>query len=318
MSIKIYKRAIATVQVVIALFVLNACSNEEDCCAEPYPETTPPIDISPGVITGFNMRWIDTNEFTSETLEAISNLKPEMLRYPGGTLAHHWDWRTGKANPSWPAHINHLISDIKVLTEAAESSITFVVDVVHGNVQDQIEMLHAADVPITHIELGNELYASDYETVFPDGKAYADTINKWLPQLKIEFPQAKFGAAFIGRTAGDDRKNEWNQKLHNNLNVEVNAYIYHLYVGETETVEERIARYDAVKILPENKELWVTEYGARSYSVDQTIELADYIESIADVALNHCLVTKSGSFSKFEYGTNNYTTEGLAFINRVN
>lgn len=276
-----------------------------------------PDEIEEEALIGFNMRWIDTPELDTKLLKYIDSLKPNLMRYPGGTLAHKWNWETGKSTPNWPSHTVHLIDDVKKLSDGANTEIIFVLDIVNSSIENQLEMLLAANVPVKYIEMGNELYADHYETIFPNGKSYADTINKWTPVLKQQYPNAKIGVSMIGRTAGNDRKNNWNNEIHTNLNVAIDAYIYHIYVSDDETVLSRINRFEEQFIENSGKETWITEYGAHSHSIGQTNEISDYVESIATIALSHCLISASGNFSKI---TNDieYTEEGLLYLKRNN
>lgn len=268
-------------------------------------------------LIGFNMRWRDTPELSEELYSKVSQLNPDLLRYPGGTLAHKWNWRTGYPEPSNSEDVQHLIGDVKLLADNTGSEIIFVVDIVNSTVEDQIEMINAANVPVKYIEIGNELYADDYETGFPSGSAYASVVNEWVPQLEAEFPNAEFGAVMLGRNAGNDRKNNWNIEVHNNISVDVDAYIYHIYTNETESVADRIVRFEEAFLTDTGKDLWITEYGVRSGLLEDTTELADYVESIADIALNHVLISRSGNFTKLTESLE-FTDEGLLFFERNN
>ncbi len=258
-------------------------------------------------------------DFSSSQVVALTDtLNPKMLRYPGGTLTHKWNWETGLPNSPNTDDTPHLIGDVKILANATDSKITFVLDVVNSSIENQITMLHSSNLPIEYIELGNELYSDEYEIEFPDGATYASLINEWAPTLKAEFPDAKIGIVLLGRTAGNDRKNNWNTSIIENLTEEIDAHIYHIYVNETETVEDRIGRFDEVFIENSGKELWITEYGAKSQDLNQALEISNYVDSIADISLNHCLLSRSQNFSKITIDGNNLTEEGEAFVEKYN
>ena len=264
---------------------------------------------------GFNMRWRDTPPLSNNLTNAISGMKPDLLRYPGGTLAHKWNWKTGLPTPNNANDVVHPISDVKNMADATQTEVVFVVDIVNSSIANQIEMLQASNVSVDYVEIGNELYSDHYEAIFPSGKSYADTINSWVPELKKHFPNAKYGACMIGRTAGNERKNNWNTEVHQNIKTSVDAYIYHIYVSENETVSDRIERFKQRFITNSGKETWITEYGAHSHTLEQTNEISNYVESIADIALNHCLIAASGNFSKLNK-LSAYTSEGLLFVER--
>lgn len=100
------------------------------------------------------------------------------------------------------------------------------------------------------------------------------------------------------------------------IQVPVDAYVYHIYVNEDETVDERLDRLWDKYLYNTGKETWITEYGAKSQNISQAIELSIKIDSIADIALNHVLLSGSGNFSKMTDDCNQLTEEGLAFVQR--
>lgn len=296
------------------LLFLLGCKKEDDT----FTPFEPPTSSEDKVLTGYNVRWRNLAEFdNSNVLSLVDSLNPEILRYPGGTLAHHWNWETGLSTEAGSVDdVPHLIDEVGRMSDATDSKVIFVLDIVNSSISEQLEMLQAAAIPIEYIELGNELYADDYEVIFPDGLAYADTINSWVPVLRQNFPEAKIGSVMIGREAGNDRKNLWNTKVLQGIEAEVDAYIYHIYVGETETVDERMSRFYDRFVEGTGKELWITEYGAKSQNLAQALELATAIDAIANLSLNHCIVAGSGSFSKLTADCNALTEEGSAFVER--
>lgn len=284
--------------------------------------------VSP-VLIGYNVRWLDTPDFdTSNVVALVDSLHTQIFRYPGGTVAHKWNWRTGRTSDGGGAsNVTHLIGDVKRLADGTGAKVTFVLDVVNSSVDDQIEMLHAANVPIEYIELGNELYATEYATVFPSGKEYADTINNWVPKLKHEFPNARIGAVMMPRKAGstNTRGLEWNTKVDQNITAAVDAYIYHVYISNSEGAIARLQRLDEVFVNNPNVETWVTEYGDNNQDYDEALVLADMLLAApynTKLLLNHCLIAKSGDYTKIVDSGNGtdytFTPEGLAFLSKYN
>lgn len=291
-------------------------------------EVIPPKTISP-ILIGYNMRWLDTPDFsTSNVVALVDSLHTQIFRYPGGTVAHQWNWKTGRTSDGGGvSNVTHLIGDVKTLANATGAKVTFVLDVVHSSVTDQIEMLHAANVPVEYIELGNELYAPDYEAEFPTGKEYADTINSWVPKLRAQFPNAKIGAVMLPRPVGaaNSRGSEWNTKVDQNITVAIDAYIYHVYMNNSEGAIARLQRLDEVFVNKPNVETWVTEYGDKDQNYNETLVLADKLLAApynTRLLLNHCLIAKSGDFTKIVDtgdGSNfTFTPEGLAFLSKYN
>ena len=299
---------------------------------------SPPAGISlttgpkafPAALSGYNMRWRDTPDFEDTNVMALmDSLHTKMFRYPGGTAAHDWNWQTGLPYSNPQNAVKHPVQDVKKLADATGAKVTFVLDIINRTLEDQINMLQAAAMPIEFIEMGNELYSQDYDTIFPTGAAYADKVNAWVPQLRETFPDAKIGVVMLGRYVGpgNPRNNTWNTDVHNNLKEKVDAYIYHIYLsdsandGEGETVEERLARFKPVFIQDMTKETWITEYGDKQQDYFKTLDLAErlYREYHATLLLNHCFIAKSGDFTKIEPVKNNdntytFTREGLEFL----
>lgn len=285
------------------------------------------------VITGYNVRWRNTPDFATSNVETlIDSLQTGMFRYPGGTVTHKWNWQTGQLTDGpGKSDVTHLIGDIKNLADSTNAKVAFVLDVVKSSIEDQINMLNAANVPVEYIELGNELYAPDYIPEFPTGAVYADTINSWVPKLRANFPNAKIGAVLLGRYVGpsNPRSNTWNTDVYDNITEPIDAHIYHIYNSNTinggtgEDTAGRLSRLDQVFINDNSVETWITEYGDKSQDYNETLVLADALVKApynATVLLNHCVIAASGNFTKIEQipNSNNYTftAEGLAFINK--
>lgn len=271
-------------------------------------------------ITGFNVKWRALPEVQDkELIKNIKKLKPQLLRYPGGTVTHKWNWKTGKATPSQSSDYIHPIEDVSVLFEKTNTKILFVMDVVNSSVDDQIEMLHRVNIPIEYIELGNEIYSNghpNYLIPFPNGKSYADTVNTWVPKLKQHFPKAKIAALLIGKHGSSPRQHNWNEKVTSNINVKIDAYTYHIYIGNGESFHDRKIRFEE-KYKKRDKEVWVTEYGVKDQNLSKLLNLADYVESIADISLNHVLVSTNGNYSKLTSDGRSITKKGKEFIERV-
>ena len=68
-------------------------------------------------LVGFNVRWRNTPELSPKLLTYIDSLKPNLMRYPGGTIAHKWNWREGLPNAYNSKDYVHKIEDIKKVTE---------------------------------------------------------------------------------------------------------------------------------------------------------------------------------------------------------
>jgi hypothetical protein len=281
-------------------------------------------------ITGFNQNFSMMPNMNEAIYKNIQQLKPKMLRYPGGTVTHSWNWKQGfietRASKS-----THPINEIKTLTDYTNAKFVFVLDIVNKSLEDQIEMLTSIEklgVKINYIELGNELYAQNdnYKKAFPTGEDYATKINLWLPELRKKFPEAKIAALLLGRQVKKTniRMYNWNRQVVDNTINRIDAYTYHIYINEKKTFEEEKAEFIQVTkdALTNNKELWITEYGnnqdkSKASYYSELTALADFVENYPNVtiALNHQIV--GGTKNKLTEDGKDFVEEGQMFLKRV-
>jgi hypothetical protein len=282
------------------------------------------------VVTGFNQNFSMMPNMNEAMYKNIQLLKPKMLRYPGGTVSHSWNWKEGIIEKRSSTKV-HPIIEIKKLVDYTNADFVFVLDIVNKTLTDQIEMLteiQKLGVKIRYIELGNELYAKEdnYKQVFPTGKDYATKVNSWLPTLKQKFPKAKIAALLLGRKVkeSNDRMYNWNAQVVENTMKNIDAYTYHIYINENDTFAKEKANFTEVvqKANTKNKALWITEYGnkqERSKSTYYTdlMALADFVEHFPNVtiALNHQIV--GGMKNKLTEDGKDFVEEGKLFLKRV-
>jgi hypothetical protein len=137
-------------------------------------------------------------------------------------------------------------------------------------------------MPVTHVELGNELYLSGYRGRFRDGAAYGRVATRWIAAIKREFPGVKVAAdAYPGPDSNssteDARKRRWNAGLLRTLRGE-DALSFHAYfrsgladgaslasATSTQTMlAAPAARWAAlsrvIAYTPPGVEVWVTEW----------------------------------------------------------
>jgi alpha-L-arabinofuranosidase len=263
--------------------------------------------------------------------ENIKQLKPTLLRYPGGTVTHSWNWKEGQIKSRASKSV-HLINDIKVLTEYINADFVFVLDILNSTLEDQIEMLSSIEklgVNINYIEFGNELYAQDelYKQIFPTGKDYAVKVNQWIPELRNKFPKAKMAALLLGRKVkeSNSRMYYWNRQVVDNTIALVDAFSYHIYIGENNTLAQEKTEFIEITkdAKTNNKPLWITEYGSNQDKSNQQYytelaALANFVESYPNVtiALNHQIV--GGTKNKLTDDGSGFIEEGQLFLKRVN
>lgn len=149
---------------------------------------------------------------------AVARLEPHYLRFPGGTVANYFDWRSGQLSvprvergasiyrtflvqrgepASRRLHPNGVtIEQFAALAKTAGAEIVFVPNLESSTVAEQaawFEHMHALGIVPRQIELGNEFYLAllmDAETlrIFPDwqttlerSKEYLDGFSRYLP-----------------------------------------------------------------------------------------------------------------------------------------
>ncbi|MGM9478727.1 glycosyl hydrolase [Pedobacter sp. GSP4] len=283
-----------------------------------------------GVISGLNQNWTQFPALNDALMiKNINKLSPEMMRFPGGTLSHRWEWTTGMTSDHRPSEEVHPIGDVKQLIDSTGVKMMLVLDVVNHSCSNQIRMLdslHSLGVAIEYVEMGNELYASGkgYETPFPTGTAYADTINSWVPRIKAAYPNVKISAILQPRvsSASNTRLYNWNSQVTSGITANINAYTYHIYIADGGTFIQKKSDFESVVINPGNKELWITEYGNMNANTNtnylsQLDSLANYIESYprVTVALSHQIF--GGAFNKLSADGHTFTAEGNLFLARA-
>ena len=260
----------------------------------------------------------------------IQKLKPQILRYPGGTVTHSWDWKNGVIE-SRNSNAVHKIEEIKRLTDYTDAKFVFVLDILNKTLFDQIQMLKEIEklgVSIEFIELGNELYAQEdeYVTVFPTGKHYAEKVNEWLPSLRQNFPKAKIAPLLLGRKVkeSNERMFQWNRQVVDLTINNVDAFTYHIYINEKSTFWQEKLDFIEVSIQAKTKEkeIWITEYGNKqdksqpSY-YQELDSLADFVETFPNVtiALNHQII--GGTKNKLTEDGKEFVEEGLMYLKRL-
>ncbi|MBK7098986.1 MAG: hypothetical protein IPH58_12300 [Sphingobacteriales bacterium] len=305
----------------MAILIFSYCKKEKKEEVEIVKKST---------IIGFNQNWSLLPPLTQALMSNTLLLKPQMIRYPGGTITYSWDWRTGIKIGGNPL-LTHPVEDLKTLQTNTNVQYGFVPDILNKTIDDQVEMLSAIQnlgIKIGYIELGNELYLpqTDFVTAFPSGTEYAAKANIWMAQLKNVFPKAKISVALQCRddNSVNARLNEWNEKVIAAINNTIDAYTYHVYIQPGGNFAARKKDFEDVVNTTNtgNKELWITEYGNQNDTTEVNYyrsldSLADYIENYPKVtiALNHLI---SGSIrGKISKDGNNFTTEGKLFLTRA-
>lgn len=160
-------------------------------------------------------------------VRGVKSLQPSTLRYPGGTIANYWNWRSGGflQDAELPGEFKKQklnavdLEDLQQGCQATGATPVFVLNLLTANLGNQLEMLRSAKragLPIRYIELGNEFYigSQDNKAKFPSATDYANEANRWVTAIRKEFPEAKL--AVVGaapRKVRDPRWTGWNRAL---------------------------------------------------------------------------------------------------------
>ena len=193
-----------------------------------------PKGLSPGFY-GFNLDFwfaIHAARLDNPTLlRAAAALHPMVLRYPGGTLANYWNWRTGwfirhdlPSRLRWTKHRTHVpytLSRFKTIVNATGASPVFDLNLLTSKLSDQLSMLHQArnlGLPVRYVELGNEFYLSKagYKAHFPTPQSYAHRAWRWATAIHHAFPRARIAAVGFWHVPGQrpaPRAAQWNTGL---------------------------------------------------------------------------------------------------------
>lgn len=283
-------------------------------------------------LVGFNQNWsymppVEGTDFVKN----VCALGPQIVRYPGGTVTHFWDWRKGIMTTR-NTRVPQPLENLKRFCDLTNSKPIFVLDIANRTLDDQLEMLSKAKrlgMTVTHVELGNELYAQDkgYEKVFPTGKEYGARAALWCQAVKREFPGVKVAPLLLARAVrpSNTRMFDWNRLTLSETRKDADAYTYHLYIGESggtfDSVAENFRKVTERDSLG-SKEIWVTEYGSQKKPdhpdyLFELSKLADFVEGFPSVAvaLSHQIL--GGEMNKLSRDGSTLTPEGTLFVQRA-
>jgi hypothetical protein len=181
-----------------------------------------PLDVSVGPahspvpLLGFNARPCDeymTNPWSNpDFVGALARTHPGFLRYPGGTIANNWNWKTGGPDGK---PTSYLTSNLKTGADIAGFVPIFCVNVETHDLQHALNglaMAEAQGLPIKFVEMGNELYLSGGQAAFPTGREYGELCQTWIAAIKIRFPGAKCAFAGTPNTA-NARRLDWDKQV---------------------------------------------------------------------------------------------------------
>ncbi len=215
---------------------------------------------------GFFYHYLNDN---SQFEELFKTLKPELIRFPGGTIAnfYHPDGKgyglrekdfSGDAD----AHVfksmkarfkqeqklissgqikGNFIDRLSKLSAKTGTKVVYVANLLTADVNETVQAvnkLQKAGVDVVGIELGNEYYLKAYHQHFKSVDDYIVLAEKFAKRLKSEFPSIPLGAIASPnehiKPMGAKQKEKsriWNQKLAGKHFYD--AAIVHLYLFPT-------------------------------------------------------------------------------------
>jgi hypothetical protein len=175
-------------------------------------------------------------------------LKPNVFRYPGGTVANYYHM-TGagygmKENEingvpiyqlnqkSKAAMSNNMIDRFIPMVKENNAKVLFVANLKSGTPQETVEILkkfRSNGIEIIGIELGNELYYKANEKEFPNVEAYLKKCEDFVPIIKAYDKTIPIGvlACPLGGGANRERFRAWNELMGKQSFAD--AYIVHEY-----------------------------------------------------------------------------------------
>jgi hypothetical protein len=187
-------------------------------------------------------------------VKAIKQLKPRVLRFPGGTIADFWDWQRGGILPDlsnvnsrqYPGifrssrvrqYTASKLEEFKAGLTATQTKPLWVLNILTSDLNSQLAMLRKArdlGINVDYIQIGNEAYFGlpDNLRLFPTPDDYAKLASELAKSIKKEFPKAKI--AVIGPSQnyierGNSRLRFWNDSVLTIALPESDAIAFHLY-----------------------------------------------------------------------------------------
>ena len=259
------------------------------------------VGVTPGSKRGLPLLGFG-NEATLQNVDdgllaaAAAAAGSRVLRYPGGAPSNTWDWALGcclnQSDPATAACTRAAWNDeggygtatptqwARYANRSGSPLTVFDLNVVTSNASHQVAGLRALaahGVPVTHVELGNELYDGQQNLGrWSDGAGYAAAMLPFLAAARAAFPAALTAVVGSGWWPGMDPR--WNSQVLSGTTA--NATTLHFYtsldtVGITAATAaarapglfaaafataERIVA-DAEAQIPARLRIWVTELG---------------------------------------------------------
>ncbi|WP_185962580.1 sulfatase-like hydrolase/transferase [Thalassomonas sp. M1454] len=178
-------------------------------------------EVSP-YLFGFNGNMMTHLKFNPwnkpEVNELFAKTHANVMRYPGGTIANHFDWTKGvqfsyEKNEQGEYVLDEFgnkiqedstgdykLENFKVGYDQQGFMPIYVVNILTKDLQHTLDGLAQAKslgLPVEYIEMGNEFYLGaggfpEYTAEFPTGAEYGTKACAWIEQIRAIYPDAKF------------------------------------------------------------------------------------------------------------------------------
>lgn len=201
--------------------------------------------VVPDRFLGFDYKVYRTNYVHDAAWrEAVQDLRPALLRYPGGNHANFWEDAEGRPGdglvrqrPPGTYFASHTLEDHELLLKITGAEPVWSLNILTATIEQQIawlDRIRARGLPVRRLELGNELFFNDAVSreVFQNGRVYGRVAEEWIASLKRAFPDARCGIPLWAplQERRSPRLTRWNAQVLEKVRG-ADAAILHVYVN---------------------------------------------------------------------------------------
>lgn len=207
--------------------------------------------VNPGVF-GINIGFAFKRELDKDSgfVQLLRELKPQSLRFPGGTVANYYHpnlpvygykkeeipFGLGTLYMEQTRRDENILYNFIRLAKSVNAGVVYCANVYTGSTKEilfVISELKKNNIPIMGVELGNEFSLMEYRKKFPEAKVYIDKIKATAKAIRLKHPELRIvviggdGVAPNDNTARGKFMRGWNQDLSKENFFD--AYTWHPY-----------------------------------------------------------------------------------------
>lgn len=249
------------------------------------PIEGPQVQITPidsiynqPVLYGFNANLSNSPVNYSNELfrQAIAQLHPQIIRWPGGSVSNNFNPLTGTADNG--SGTPNKLEDLALLVKEDKCEVMFVLNMLTHTLDENLAALRKAEslgIPVHYVELGNEYnnINSPGRSVYATAMDYATAAAFWIDSIKAEFPLVEFGA--VGENKGYKGAGTWNEDVLKILSSYHVHLVYHCYPnpndfiygsGQVDLHKLDSCFFDDLHItgFDQQKDFWCTEFNVKN------------------------------------------------------